>query len=147
MKRTIWIFSLAMLLFSTFTPSLTYATGEVEIQAQEILSNTLVDSMNIFENTHWAANLQQSQEDINLLWNQNEENNENSENDEIQIIWNNNHILWNKTKWIITVYTWDYSYGITLQDKNLWATKYLWEEWATDWDCQRINKFSWRIYQ
>jgi hypothetical protein len=40
-----------MLLFSSFTPSLTYAYEEVEIQAKEILNNTLEDTMNMYENS------------------------------------------------------------------------------------------------
>ena len=140
MKRIIWVFSLSMLLFSIFTHSFTYATGEVEDEAIEILSYTLVDSMNTFENSHWIANILQPNENYKNLFGQSEE----TENDKIEIVWNNNHILWNKTKKYITVYNDNYSTWITIKDKNLWASKYLWEEWATDeeviWDYYQWGK-------
>ena len=70
MKKTIWIFSLVVLLFSTFAPSFTYATGEVKDEAIEILSNTLEDTMALFDDSHWVANLQQSEDSFNLLSNE-----------------------------------------------------------------------------
>ncbi len=33
----------------------------------------------------------------------------------------NDFIVHDSTGWTITIYTWDFSYGITIQDKNLWA--------------------------
>ena len=47
MKKSIWVFSLAMLLFSTFVPSFTYATWEV------VDNNDL--SMNSMEETNWNS--------------------------------------------------------------------------------------------
>ncbi len=38
------------------------------------------------------------------------------------------HVVWDKDSWEITVYSDDFSYGITLQDKNLWANN-VWETW------------------
>ena len=34
----------------------------------------------------------------------------------------NELIVRDTTGWTITIYTWDFSYGITIQDKNLWAS-------------------------
>ncbi len=56
------------------------------------------------------------------------EEDEESWEDDIEIIWGNNHIIWNRTKWIITIYTWDFSYGVTIEDKNLGAEN-VWEIW------------------
>ena len=50
MKKSIWVFSLAMLLFSTFAPSFTYATGEVAEDIQ-------IDSETIDENNDLTNNL------------------------------------------------------------------------------------------
>ena len=138
MKRRIWVFSLAMLLFSTFTPSFTYATGEVENEAKEILSNTLEDTMTLFDNSHWVASLQQSQNDDRSICAVPESNNL---SDEIEIVRWNNHILWNKTKWLITIYSNNYSSWVTIKDKNIWSTKYLWEEWATN------EEIYWNFYK
>ena len=40
----------------------------------------------------------------------------------------NSHIIHNTASGTITVYPQDYSYGITIQDKNLWAEN-VWEYW------------------
>ena len=41
----------------------------------------------------------------------------------------NKLIVHDTTGWTITVYTWDFSYGISFQDKNLWAsTPWTWTE-------------------
>jgi hypothetical protein len=53
MKKNIWILVLSVLLFSTFVTNFTYATGEIENEAKEILNNTLEDTMTLFDNSHW----------------------------------------------------------------------------------------------
>ena len=40
----------------------------------------------------------------------------------------NPYIVYNEWSWLITIYATDFSYGITLQDKNLWAEN-VWDYW------------------
>ena len=68
MKRTIWVFSLTMLLFSTFSPSFTYANEETENEAKEILSNTLEDTMNWIRNQNLTTELKQWKDNYLTLW-------------------------------------------------------------------------------
>lgn len=43
--------------------------------------------------------------------------------------WDNlSHLVYNEDNWLITVYSNDFSYWVTLQDKNLWASS-VWETW------------------
>ena len=51
MKKSIWVFSLAMLLFSTFAPGLTYATGEVADESSIEVNNS--DLENQLSNLSW----------------------------------------------------------------------------------------------
>ena len=51
MKKSIWVFSLAMLLFSTFAPSFTYATGEVADEPS--IDETNSDLENQLSNLSW----------------------------------------------------------------------------------------------
>ena len=55
----------------------------------------------------------------------------------------NELIVRDTTGWTITVYTWDFSYGITIQDKNLWASIawtwptsywYYFQRWNNHWN-------------
>ena len=55
----------------------------------------------------------------------------------------NEHIVYDTANWTITVYTWDFSYGITIQDKNLWASVawtwptsywYYFQRWNNHWN-------------
>ena len=118
MKRLFWILSLSVLLFSTLVPSITYA-NEVENEAIEILNTTLENVMNWLNNSKLNNELIQVQEqnvlsDIEIF---------NPYTEDF-----NPHIIHNEEEWIITIYTWDYSYWITIQDKNLWAAK-VWYNW------------------
>ncbi len=134
MKKLLSIFSLGVLLFSSLAPSFTYAVdiNEVSSLLESFLHSTdneqQENSENIFQ--------QSSNTDLQTLWE------EETWNDEIEIIWDNNHIIWNKTKWTITIYSENYSYWITLQDKDLWANGvgetwlyYQWwnNYWKTEW--------------
>ena len=121
MKKLFWSISLSVLLFSTFIPSFTYATGEVEIQAQEILSDTLIDSMNMFENSRWVTSLQQSQEAVNLFWDQEEDQINTNEEADPKIEYDNENKL-------ITITSEKYNHSITLKDKNVWAEN-VWDYW------------------
>lgn len=118
MKKLFWILSLSVLLFSTLVPSITYA-NEVENEAIEILNSTLENAMNWLNNSKLNNELIQVQEqnvlsDIEIF---------NPYTEDF-----NPHIIHNEDEWIITIYTWDYSYWITIQDKNLWAAK-VWDNW------------------
>ena len=43
--------------------------------------------------------------------------------------WDNlSHLVYNEDNWLITVYSEDFSYWVTLQDKDLWANS-VWETW------------------
>ena len=61
MKKTIWVFSLTMLLFSTFAPSFTYA-NEVEDEAKEILMESILETESNYTNNS-LSNLVNSNED------------------------------------------------------------------------------------
>ena len=51
------------------------------------------------------------------------------------------------TSWTITIYTWDFSYGITIQDKNLWAENIgdnwfyfqWWNNHGNPWDSDTVD--------
>ena len=134
MKRTIWIFSLAMLLFSIFTPSFTYATGEIENEAKEILSNTLEDTMNIYNNSSLTDNLIQSEENYEIglktfepEW----------EEITVAITWDNETM---STFTFRIIKIWKYN----LMDRNLWATKtwyagYYYQWWNNYWFSKSTN--------
>ena len=117
MKKLLSILTLGVLLFSSITPSFTYAVDIEEVSSllESFLQSTNNEQQENNENIFQQNNnhLLQTLEDE--TW-----------EDEIELIWNDPHIIWNKTKWEITVYTWDFSYGITLEDKNLWAQN-VWE--------------------
>ena len=67
------------------------------------------------------------------------------------VIWSltyaNDFIVHDTTGWTITIYTWDFSYGITIQDKNLWAenTGDIWSyfQWwnnnGNPWDSETVD--------
>ena len=57
----------------------------------------------------------------------------NNENDDIELI--SNHIIWNKTQNLITVYYDYYDHGITFKDKNIGAEN-IWDVW---WYYKRQN--------
>ena len=107
MKKSIWVFSLAMLLFSTFAPSFTYAL-EPEEEAMEILSWALEDAMEWFQDFHWVASVLQSSNDDRSIYAEPDED-------------GNPYIIYNANSWLITVYSKDYAYWVTLQDRDLWA--------------------------
>jgi len=107
-------------LFSTFAPSFTYA-NKVEDLAKEILSDTLIDSMNMFENSHWVTSLQQSQEAVNLFWDQEEDQINTNEEADPKIEYDNENKL-------ITITSEKYNHSITLKDKNVWAEN-VWDYW------------------
>ena len=66
MKKSIWVFSLAMLLFSTFAPSFTYALEPEEEEAIEFLANTLEQTMNSLNNN--VSNVQSNNNQYELYW-------------------------------------------------------------------------------
>ena len=135
MKNTFWIFSLAMLLFSTFTPSFTYADSWDNELAIEILTNTLSE----MDNNYWNT----------IVQNESVENEMNiysfePESDEVTIIitWDDstrNTFRYKKIK------IWDY----IIMDRNLWAKK------ARDWtsfddnseNYDSVNDYYWYYYQ
>lgn len=57
MKKTFWILSLAILLFSSFAPNFTYAT-EAEDEAKQILNNTLNETMNGIDEIYDVAEIE-----------------------------------------------------------------------------------------
>ena len=120
MKKIFSILSLMTVLFSTFAPSFTYA-NKVEDLAKEILSDTLIDSMNMFENSHWVTSLQQSQEAVNLFWDQEEDQINTNEEADPKIEYDNENKL-------ITITSEKYNHSITLKDKNVWAEN-VWDYW------------------
>ena len=121
MKKTFWVFSLSMLLFSIFTPNFIYALEPEEEEAKEILSWALNEAMKWFDELHWVASILQAPNEDRSIYT--ESNNYNSYPDDF-----NPYIIHDEENWIITIYTWDFSYGITFQDKNLWANK-VWDFW------------------
>ena len=68
MKRTIWVFSLAMLIFSIFTSSFTYALEPEEEQAIEFLNNTLEETMNWFKSPKITSISQQWEDNYLTFW-------------------------------------------------------------------------------
>ena len=113
MKKIFSILSLWILLFWNLANS-SYTNEE--------LWNIMLDFLNAeIKNNNAITDIQESNElktkGTNVKW-----------EDEIELIWWNNHIVWNKTKWLITVYSLDFSYGATIQDKNIWAEN-IWDTW------------------
>ena len=69
MKKTFWVFSLAMLVFSTFAPSFTYALEPDEERALEYLTNMLEEATEWLDENHWVASVVQStNEDKSIYW-------------------------------------------------------------------------------
>ena len=65
MKKSIWVFSLAMLLFSTFVPSFTYATGEVAEDIQ--IDSEIIDENNDSTN-NLTGDLVNNEADVSESW-------------------------------------------------------------------------------
>ena len=133
MKKLLSILSLGALLFSSLAPSFTYAVdiNEVSSLLESFLQSTNNEQQENNENIFQQSSNPELQNIEDEAW-----------EDEIEIIWGNNHIIHNITKWTITIYTWNYSYWITLQDRDLWAEGvgeiwlyYQWwnNHWKTEW--------------
>jgi len=94
-----------IVLSSNALPVLTYANSEAEELAKEILTEEL-------ENTgeHFSSEIEDLLEIEEFIgWNNN-----------LQTLWTNNeYIVHNEENWLITIYTWDFSYGITIHDTDL----------------------------
>jgi len=126
MKKSINILCLTIFLCNNFGINLSYATENINSEEVIWIFEPIVKET--FENynkeSHNTDNVIIEEENKKLL---EVENNEDKE-DVIEYIWGDSHIVWNKTKGIITVYTWNFSYGVSIQDKNLWAVN-VWETW------------------
>ena len=112
MKKILSILSLWILLFWNLTQC--FANNNY---TEEELWNIMLNFFNAeVEKNNTTTDIQESNtyksSEIEEEW-----------EDEIEYVWGDEHIVWNKTKWIITVYTWDLRFWITLEDKNLWAEK------------------------
>ena len=87
MKKTIWIFSLSVLLFSTLAPSFTYATWDVI--NEPVIDENVIDNVTITNEIFWEK-----------LWNEvNDVEWENLENDEINVDLENIENQWNLSLW------------------------------------------------
>ena len=93
MKKTIWIFSLVVLLFSTFTPSFTYANNDIDILAW-LLQNAI------------------DEEDIKL-------NNNNLVKNNLPENWKFWTITVARPDWL---WDEDWPLSFTIMDRNLWAS-------------------------
>ena len=128
MKRSFWVFSLAMLVFSTFIPSFTYALEPEEEEAIEFLTNMLEEVTEWFDENHWVSSVVQSANEERNIYTEPEEN-------------KNPYIVYNANSWLITVYSQDFSYWVTLEDKNLWAENigdnwYYYQRWNNNWNTE-----------
>lgn len=132
MRKLFSIFSLGILIFSSLVPSFTYANKDIE-GLSNLLSSFLDDASSKVQGNTTQIN---STPELKTFWI------EEPELDEIEILTDNKRVVVrNKTQKNITVYPTDYSTWITIKDRNLWATKYLWEEWANE------NEIIWNYYQ
>ena len=108
MKKLFWILSLSVLLFSSLVPNFTYANTEAEDEAINILTDILGNL--------WQTN-DLNDDFTNITeWN-------NTSNLEF-IEWDYStypRIVRNQESWLITIYSDDHSYWITMKDKNIWA--------------------------
>ena len=143
MKRTIWIFSLAMLLFSTFAPSFTYATGEVEELAKQLLTEELEELWEQYNNTNgsWSnifMTLNSQNWDRELLTSS---VNMNDQLRSINFTWNeivipdpeNVHswiIIMDRNLWATVSWTWEGSYWFFYQ---WWNNYWFADTWAVEW--------------
>ena len=132
MKKLFSVFSLGVLLFSSLAPSFTYANSDIE-EVSSLLNSILEETSNEFQETTSQI---KSTPELRTFWI------EETGLDEIEVLTEDERVVvWNKTQKNITVYPTDYSTWITIKDRNLWATKYLWEEWATE------DEIIWDYYQ
>ena len=148
MKKTLWILSLTVLLFSTLTPSFTFANnGDVEALAKEILTEELNETMTEFENNYsWEIQnntFTEIEQNVNYT--------------QVLNTTENQYIVHDKEKWLITIYSDDFLNWFTIKDKNEWAqVAWTWEDsywyyyewWEVDcWEWFHIpTEDDWRAF-
>ena len=102
MKRLFSLFSMLMLLSSNALPVFTYAESWANELAIQILTEEVNNVWELFNNEN----------NIELVqWNDNMS--------AFSTDSDNPHIVYDEENGLITVYTWDFSYWITIKDKNL----------------------------
>ena len=144
MKKTIWIFSLAVLLLSNFAPILTYAYDEDSFeQAKEILGNELDNSLTEFYSNNTLStsgnNVKLNMSSMNVLTTQ--WNNENKKTITYDANWWVFNDWVNKKSVTHSIVNWNYIPSENIQiPKKEW---YMFAWWYTSWTNQS-HEWLWR---